>query len=103
MIQPLTRPQLHPVPVVLGLVLRQQVGDPALDTLQCADQHPPFVRYQLLMAGRVKMAVFWIVSRSQVEVHRRFGHDCWLHHQGDTIIIALMMEAISTSETYSSL
>jgi hypothetical protein len=51
----------------------------------------------------VKMAVFWVVAPcSLVKVYRRFRDACCLHHQGDNprgLLIALMMEATSTSET----
>jgi hypothetical protein len=36
---------------------------------------------------------------SLVEVYRRFRGACCLHHQGDESLVALMMEAASTSET----
>jgi hypothetical protein len=45
----------------------------------------------------MEMAAFWVVTPcSLVEVYRR---SCCLHHQGDQVNIALMMEAESTSET----
>jgi hypothetical protein len=51
----------------------------------------------------LKMAVFWVVAPCRlVEVYRRFRDASCLYHQGDdrpASIIALMMEAASTSET----
>jgi hypothetical protein len=45
----------------------------------------------------MKMAVFWVVAPcSLLEVYRRFSGACRLHHQ---VLIALMIEAASTSET----
>jgi hypothetical protein len=35
------------------------------------------------MAASLKVAVFWVVEPcSVVEVYRRFGRTCCLHHQG---------------------
>jgi hypothetical protein len=46
------------------------------------------------------MTVCWDVAQcSVVEVYRRFRGAYCLHHQGDKWLIALMMEAVSTSET----
>jgi hypothetical protein len=46
------------------------------------------------------MAVFWVVPPcSLVDVYKRFRGSCCLHHQGDGLLIALMMEAARTSET----
>jgi hypothetical protein len=46
-------------------------------------------------AKQMKMAAFCVVAPcSLVEVYRRFRGTCCLHHQ----VIALMMEAASTSE-----
>jgi hypothetical protein len=46
------------------------------------------------------MAVFWDVAPcSLVEVYQRFRGPCCLHHQGHESLIALIMEAASTSET----
>jgi hypothetical protein len=46
------------------------------------------------------MAAFWVVAPcSLVEVYRRFRSPCCLHNQSDGILIALMMDAASTSET----
>jgi hypothetical protein len=43
-----------------------------------------------------KMTVFWVVAPcSLVEVYRRFRGSCFVHHQGDD----LMMEAGGTSKT----
>jgi hypothetical protein len=51
--------------------------------------------FDVLTAASMKMAVFWVVALcSLVEIYRRFGGTCCLHHQ-----IALMMEAASTYET----
>jgi hypothetical protein len=53
------------------------------------------VRFQVLTAASMKMAVFWVVAPcSLVEVYRRFRGACRLHHQGDKrgLLIALMME-----------
>jgi hypothetical protein len=53
--------------------------------------HPPsfvsvirdVVRFQVLTADCMKMAVFWFVTTcSLVEVYRRFRGTCCLHHQG---------------------
>jgi hypothetical protein len=42
------------------------------------------VRFQVLTAASMKMAVFWVVAPcSLVEVYRRFRGACCLHHQGD--------------------
>jgi hypothetical protein len=47
----------------------------------------------------MKIRVLWDVApRSQVEVYRRFRGVYCIHHQGDSFI-ALMMEAVRTSET----
>jgi hypothetical protein len=57
-----------------------------------------FERFQVLTAASMKMAVSWDVAPcSLVEVYRRFRDAGCLHHQGP--IIALMMNAVSTSET----
>jgi hypothetical protein len=41
-----------------------------------------WVRFQVLMAANMKMAVFWTVALcSLVEVYRRFRGSCCLHHQ----------------------
>jgi hypothetical protein len=51
------------------------------------------VRFQVLAAASMKMAVFWVVAPcSLVEDYRRFRGVCCL------LLIALMMEAVSTSE-----
>jgi hypothetical protein len=43
-----------------------------------------YVRYEVLTAANMRMAVFWVVAPcSLVEVHRRFRRACCLHHQGD--------------------
>jgi hypothetical protein len=43
------------------------------------------VRFQVLTAASMKMAVFWVVApRRLVEVYRRFRGACCLHHQGGT-------------------
>jgi hypothetical protein len=40
------------------------------------------VRFQVLTAASMKMAVFWVVApRSMVEDYRRFRGVCCLHHQ----------------------
>jgi hypothetical protein len=50
------------------------------------------VRFQVLTAAVIKMTVFWdVASCGLVEVYRRFTSACCL--------LALMMEAESTSET----
>jgi hypothetical protein len=43
------------------------------------------VRFEVIMAASMKMAVFWVVAPcSLVEVHRRFRSACCLHHhKGD--------------------
>jgi hypothetical protein len=41
------------------------------------------VRFQVLTAASMKMAIFWDVAPcSLVEVYRRFSGACCLHHQG---------------------
>jgi hypothetical protein len=41
--------------------------------------------------GSMKMAVFWVVAPCcLVEVYRRFRGACCLHHQGGSVLIALM-------------
>jgi hypothetical protein len=63
------------------------------------------VGLEVLMAARMKMAVFWVVApRSLVEVYQRFRGACCLHHQGidpdsSLRLVTLMMEAAGTSET----
>jgi hypothetical protein len=47
----------------------------------------------------MKMAVFWHIAPCCLVVYRRYRGACCLHHQGEEFIIALMMEAASTSET----
>jgi hypothetical protein len=43
------------------------------------------VGFEVLAAVSTKMAVFWVVVPcSLVEVYRRFGGPCCLHHQGAT-------------------
>jgi hypothetical protein len=50
------------------------------------------VGFEVLMAVCVKMAVFWVVALSSlIEVYQCF--------RGTRLLIALMMEAASTSET----
>jgi hypothetical protein len=57
------------------------------------------MRFQVLTAASMKIAVFWgIVPCSLVEIGRHFVHSHCLHHQGDDSY-ALMMEAVSTSQT----
>jgi hypothetical protein len=49
-----------------------------------------FVKFQVLTVASMKMAVFWVVAPySLVEVYRRFGGICCLHHRGDegTVLI----------------
>jgi hypothetical protein len=42
------------------------------------------VRFQVLMAARIKMAVFWVVApRNLTELRRRFRSDCCLHNKGE--------------------
>jgi hypothetical protein len=56
------------------------------------------VRVQILTAAVMKMTVFWgIASCSLVEIDRRFRDAYCLNHPD--LLIALMMEAASTSET----
>jgi hypothetical protein len=41
------------------------------------------MRFQVLTAASMKMAIFWAVAPcSLVEVYRRFRGACCLHHQG---------------------
>jgi hypothetical protein len=57
--------------------------------------------YRVLIAVNVKTTAFWDTASCNLEeVHRHFRGAYCLHHQGDqvSIIIALMMEAVSTSE-----
>jgi hypothetical protein len=57
------------------------------------------VRFQVFMAASMKFRVFWdVVPCSHVEVDRSFRGAYCLHHQGEEFI-ALMMEAVHTSET----
>jgi hypothetical protein len=43
------------------------------------------VRFQVLTAASVKMAVFCVLAPCSLPgVYRRFSHACCLHHQGDT-------------------
>jgi hypothetical protein len=59
------------------------------------------VMFQVITAASMMIAVFWVVAPcSLVEVYRRFRGILCLHHQGDKSLmslIALMMEAVSTS------
>jgi hypothetical protein len=42
------------------------------------------VRYEVLTAANIKMAVFWVVAQcSLVEIYRRFRGAYCLRHQGD--------------------
>jgi hypothetical protein len=64
--------------------------------------HEKCLRFQVLTAASTEMTVFWTVAPcSLVEVYRRLRGACGLHNQGDdhSSLIALMMEATSTSET----
>jgi hypothetical protein len=55
---------------------------------------------QALSNNILKMAVFWdVASCSLVHFDRCFEGAYCLHHQGDEQLVALMMEAISISET----
>jgi hypothetical protein len=57
------------------------------------------MRYQDLTMAIMKMAVYWVlVSCSVVYVYRRFRGAYCFHNKADNLI-ALMMEAASTSET----
>jgi hypothetical protein len=43
------------------------------------------LRFQVLTAASMKMAVFWVAAPCiLVEVYRRFRGACCLHHQGDS-------------------
>jgi hypothetical protein len=54
------------------------------------------VGFEVLTAASMKMPVFWVVAPCNlVEVYQRFRGTFCLHLQ----VIALMMEAVSTSET----
>jgi hypothetical protein len=57
--------------------------------------------FEVLTAARMEMAVFWVVAPcSLIEVYQSFKGTCCLHYQGDVeALIALIMEAASTSET----
>jgi hypothetical protein len=51
-----------------------------------------FVRFEVLTAVSMKMAVFWVTSPcSLVEVYRRFRDACCLHHEG---IVTIQNKAI---------
>jgi hypothetical protein len=55
------------------------------------------IGFEVLKAASMKMAVFWVVTPCRlVEVYQRLRGTYCLHHQD---LIALMMEATSTSET----
>jgi hypothetical protein len=41
------------------------------------------MRFEVLMAASMEMAVFWVVVPCLVEAYRRFRGACCLHHQGD--------------------
>jgi hypothetical protein len=46
--------------------------------------NPCLVRFQVLTASSIKMAVFWVVAPcSLVKFYRHFRGACCLHHQGD--------------------
>jgi hypothetical protein len=49
--------------------------------------------FEVLMAARMEVAVFWVVPPCLVEVNRRFRGPCFLHKG------ILMIKAESTSET----
>jgi hypothetical protein len=69
-------------------------------SLQFFDYNLLCVRFQVLTAVSMKVAVFWpVVQCSLVEVYRRFRGPCCPHHQGDDGGRSLMMEAASTFET----
>jgi hypothetical protein len=61
------------------------------------------VKFHVLTAASMKIAVFWDVAPcSLVQVYRRFRGVYYLHHQGDKTSLfthRLMVEAVSTSET----
>jgi hypothetical protein len=58
------------------------------------------VRFQVLTAASMKMAVFWDVAPcSLVDIGRRFTGAYCPHHQGDETLIAVMMGTVSTFET----
>jgi hypothetical protein len=68
-------------------------------------EHNNSVGFEVLMAASMKMAIFWVAGPcSLVEVYLRFRGTSCLHHQGSEkvsesdLLIALMMEAASTSE-----
>jgi hypothetical protein len=53
------------------------------DSLFCESERKIYVRFKILTAASMKMAVFWVIaSRSLVEGYRRFRGTCCLHHQG---------------------
>jgi hypothetical protein len=67
-------------------------------------QNAEWLRFQVLTAASMKMTVFGdIAPCSLVDVHRRFRSVYCLHHHGDEQLIALMMEAVSSSETQINL
>jgi hypothetical protein len=41
-----------------------------------------FVRFQVLTAASMKMAVFWVVAPCSLVKFRHFRGACYLHHQG---------------------
>jgi hypothetical protein len=46
------------------------------------------VGFEVLTAVSMKMAVFWVVAPfSMVEVYQCFRGPCWLHHQGDDLLM----------------
>jgi hypothetical protein len=50
----------------------------------CCSPNIISVRFQVVTAANMKMAVSWNIALcSLVEVHRRFSSTYWLHHQGD--------------------
>jgi hypothetical protein len=65
----------------------------------CRPSTQATVRFQVLTAASMKIGAFWDVAPCRlIGVDRRFGGVYCLHRQGDEFI-ALMMEAIHTSET----
>jgi hypothetical protein len=53
------------------------------------------VRFEVLTAASMKMAVFWVVApRNLVEVYRRFRGTCCLHHHGDALTVRCATDSL---------
>jgi membrane protease subunit (stomatin/prohibitin family) len=68
-----------------------QLKNPILQTI---------VRFEVLKAASMKMAVLWVVTQcSLAEVYRRFGGAFYLRRQDDMKAAKLRIKAGRTSET----